>query len=97
MRYSWLLCSKNGQALEEVLWEMQKQLWVGLYDNAEHLYHVQLDREVLNGVAIERNVAAANSFSFIFLSKISKRSSLKPDLTKLILPLAFAALEIWTV
>ena len=78
---NWLLCLRGGRVLKEVGWDLQKQLCVSLYDNAERAFlDAQLDREVLNGVVIERKDPAA----FSKISKISNRSSFDPDLTQLI-------------
>ena len=64
---SWLLCLRGGQVLKEVGLDLQKQVRVGLYDNAERAFlDAQLDRKVLKGVAIGRKDPAA----FLRISKL---------------------------
>lgn len=69
-----LLCLRGGQVVKEVRWDLQKQLCVKAV--SEHFsMRSLLDREVLNGVAIERKDPAA------FL-KISKLIIVRPRLDK---------------
>ena len=45
-------CLRGGQVLKEVGLDLQKQVRVGLYDNAERAFlDAQLDRKVLKGVS----------------------------------------------